>query len=74
MGPNLASAAFLRLWGNSPIQTADEIDKLVGFPTLSQHYRAAYPRPGVDDQIDDPELRAAITLMNIWRVHYSFFD
>ncbi|MFD2740501.1 hypothetical protein ACFSUD_13015 [Sulfitobacter aestuarii] len=126
VGPNLASAAFPRLWVNSPIQTANEIDKTVGFPILSPRYRAAYRRLGIDDEIDDPELRAAITrrvihatiqptstfmnairervsiiqraggrssrlgasyingaaynprvliaLMNIWRVHYNFFD
>lgn len=126
MGPNLASAAFPRLWVDSPIQTANEIDKAVGFPILSPRYRAAYRRLGIDDDIDDPELRAAITrrvihatiqptstfmnairervsiiqraggrssrvgatyingaaynprvliaLMNIWRVHYNFFD
>jgi hypothetical protein len=126
VGPNLASAAFPRLWVNSPIQTANEIDKTVGFPILSPRYRAAYRRFGIDDEIDDPELRAAITrriihatiqptstfmnairervsiiqraggrssrvgssyingaaynprvliaLMNIWRVHYNFFD
>ena len=126
VGPNLASAAFPRLWVHSPIQTANEIDKVVGFPILSPRYRAAYRRLGIDDKIDDPELRAAITrrvihatiqptstfmnairervsivqraggrssrvgatyingaaynprvliaLMNIWRVHYNFFD
>ncbi len=126
VGPNLASAAFPRLWVKSPIQTANEIDKAVGFPILSPRYRAAYRRLGIDDEIDDPELRAAITrrvihatiqptstfmnairervsiiqraggrssrvgatyingagynprvliaLMNIWRVHYNFFD
>ncbi|OWY14569.1 hypothetical protein B6V72_04770 [Thioclava sp. F34-6] len=61
VGPNLASAAFPRLWLNSPIQTANEIDKTVGFPILSPRYRAAYRRLGIDDEIDDPELRAAIT-------------
>ena len=126
VGPNLASAAFPRLWVNSPIQTANEVDKTVGFPILSPRYRAAYRRLGIDDEIDDPDLRAAITrrvihatiqptstfmnairervsiiqraggrssrvgakyingaaynprvliaLMNIWRVHYNFFD
>lgn len=126
VGPNLASAAFPRLWVKSPIQTANEIYKTVGFPILSPRYRAAYRRLGIDGEIDDPELRAAITrrvihatiqptstfmnairervsiiqhaggrssrvgatyingaaynprvliaLMNIWRVHYNFFD
>jgi hypothetical protein len=114
------------LWVNSPIQTANEIDKTVGFPILSPRYRNAYRRLGIDDEIDDAELGAAITrrvihatiqptstfmnairervsiiqraggrssrvgakyingaaynprvliaLMNIWRVHYNFFD
>ncbi len=114
------------MWVHSPIQTANEIDKTVGFPIMSSRYRAAYRRLGIDDDIDDPELRAAITrrvihatvqptstfmnairervsiiqraggrssrvgatyingaaynprvliaLMNIWRVHYNFFD
>ncbi|MCQ0092071.1 hypothetical protein [Roseovarius sp. M141] len=57
VGPNLASAAFPRLWVNSSIQTANEIDKTVGFPILSPRYRAAYRRFG----IDDPDLRAAIS-------------
>jgi hypothetical protein len=126
VGPNLASTAFPRLWVHSPIQRANEIDKVVGFPILSPRYRAAYRRLGIDDEIDDPELRAAITrrvihatiqptstfmnairervsivqraggrssrvgatyingaaynprvliaLMNIWRIHYNFFD
>ncbi len=126
VGANLASAAFPRLWVRSPVQTANELDKTVGFPILSPRYRAAYRRLGINDKIDDPELRAAITrrvvmatiqptstfmnairervsiiqraggrsarmggsyingaaynprvliaLMNIWRVHYNFFD
>lgn len=126
MGPNLASDAFPRQWVHSPIQTANEIDKTVGFPILSPRYSAAYRRLGIDDKIDDPDLRAAITrrvgmatilptstfmnairervsvieraggrssrvgatyingatynprvliaLMNIWRVHYNYFD
>lgn len=126
VGPNLASAAFPRLWMRSPIQVANEIDKTVGFPILSPRYRAAYRRLGIDEEISDPELRAAIArrmvmatiqptstfmnairerlsniqraggrsarqggsyingaaynprvliaMMNIWRVHYNFFD
>jgi hypothetical protein len=110
----------------SPIQAASEIDKTVGFPVLSPTYREAYRRLGIDDSIQDPELRAAITrrivmatiqpastfmnalrarlsiveraggrgsrngpgyingaaysprvliaLLDIWRVHYNFFD
>ena len=123
---NFSSAAFPRLWLRSPIQAASEIDKTVGFPILSPRYRNAYRRLGIDEQIDDPELRAAITrrvvmatlqpastfmnairerlsivqrsggrstrngpsfingaaysprvliaLLNIWRIHYNFFD
>ncbi len=125
-GPNFASSAFPRLWLRSPIQAAGEIDKVVGFPILSPRDRDAYWRLGIDDVIDDDELRAAITrrivmatiqpassfmnairerlsiversggkgarngpgyingaaysprvliaLINIWRVHYNFFD
>ena len=58
---NFASSAFPRLWLRSPIQTAGEIDKVVGFPILSPRYRNAYRRLGIDQQIDDMELRAAIT-------------
>lgn len=61
VGPNLASAAFPGLWVRSPIQAANEIDKTVGFPILSPRYRAAYRRLGIDEKIDDPEHRAAIT-------------
>ena len=39
----------------------NEIDKTVGFTILSPRYRAAYRRLGIDDEIDDPELRTAIT-------------
>ncbi len=123
---NFASSAFPQLWLRSPIQAASEIDKTVGFPVLSPRYREAYRRLGIDETIQDPELRAAITrrvvmatiqpastfmnalrarlsiveraggrgsrngpgyingaaysprvliaLLNIWRVHYNFFD
>lgn len=54
VGPNLASAAFPRLWVRSPIQAANEIDNTVGFPILSPRYRAAYRRLGIDEKIDDP--------------------
>ncbi|CTQ32301.1 hypothetical protein [Jannaschia rubra] len=125
-GPNLASSAFQRFRVDSLIQTANEIDKTAGFPILSPRYRSVYRRLGIDDEIDDPELRAAIARrvihatiqptsnflnairargsinqragrrsssagttcingtadnprvqiapMNIWRVHYDFFD
>jgi|GEM_PF-1278775 len=125
-GPNFASNAFPKLWISSPVQVANEIDKKVGFPILSPRYRETYRKMGFNDQINDPELRAAITrrvlmatlqpastymnairervsiiqraggrsarkgpsyingaaysprvliaLMNIWRVHYNFFD
>ncbi len=123
---NFASSALPRLWLRSPIQAASEIDKTVGFPVLSPRYREAYRRLSIDETIQDPELRAAITrrvvmatiqpastfmnalrarlsiveraggrgskngpgyingaaysprvliaLLNIWRVHYNFFD
>ena len=45
----------------SPIQTANEIDKTIGFPILSPRYREAYRRLAIDDKIDDPEPPAAIT-------------
>ncbi len=125
-GSNFASASFPSLWISSPVQAAKEIDKKVGFPILSPCYRKEYRRLGINDQITDPDLRAAITrrvlmatlqpvstymnaiheqvsiiqraggrsarsgpsyingaaysprvliaLMNIWRVHYNFFD
>ncbi len=60
-GPNFASSQFPRLWLHSPIQVANEIDKTVGFPILSPRYREAYRRLGIDSQITDPDLRAAIT-------------
>lgn len=123
---NFASKAFPRLWLHSPIQASSEIDKTVGFPILSPRYRKAYKSLGINDKIDDPELRAAISrrvcratihpastfmnairdrlsliqrsggrgattgpsfingapynprvliaLINIWRVHYNYFD
>ena len=59
--PNFASKAFPRLWLHSPIQASSEIDKTVGFPILSPRYRDAYKRLGINDTIDDPELRGAIS-------------
>jgi hypothetical protein len=60
-GPNFGSKAYPRLWLRSSVPRANEVDKVIGFPILSPRYRAEYRRLGIDDTIQDPDLRAANT-------------
>ncbi len=55
------SHGYPRLWLRSPVPRANEIDKVVGFPILSPRYRAEYRELDIDDAIQNPKLRAAIT-------------
>lgn len=59
-GSNFKTAALPRLWLRSPVPRANEIDKVVGFPLLSLRYRAAYRQLDFNEDILDPQLRAAI--------------
>jgi hypothetical protein len=58
---NFASKAFPALWIRSPIQASGETDKTVGFPILSSRYRTAYKKLGIQDDITDVKMKAAIS-------------
>ncbi len=60
-GPNFASKAYPQLWLRSPVPRANEVDKVIGFPISSPRCRSEYRKLGIDDTIQDPELRSAIT-------------
>lgn len=60
-GSNFTARAYPELWLRSPVPRANEIDKVIGFPLLSSRYRAAYRQLGFNEEIQDPQLRAAIT-------------
>lgn len=82
---NFASNAFPSLWLHSPIQASGETDKVVGFPILSPRYRKDYKRLGIQAEIADEVMSAAIarrvihatiqpasTFMNSLRERLSF--
>ena len=58
---NFASKAFPSLWLRSPIQASGETNKTVGFPILSPRYRTAYKKLGIQGEIADERLNAAIS-------------
>ena len=58
---NFTSRTMPALWLRSPLQVAGETDKAVGFPILPTRHRAAYRAHGIEDEIVDDALRAAMT-------------
>jgi hypothetical protein len=64
-GLNFPTPAYLRLWLCGPVPRAAEIDKVIGFPVLSSRDRAAYRRLGFNLDIQNPVLRACITMATL---------
>lgn len=57
---NFQSRQFPRIWIRSPAQYYGETQKVVGFPVLRKKYRDPLKKLAFDQEIHDPELRAAL--------------
>ena len=58
---NFATRAFPALWTRSPVQFGGETEKVIGFPILSSRYREQFKALSIDAEIENPDLRRAIT-------------
>jgi hypothetical protein len=58
---NFQSRQFPNIWIRSPAQYFGETQKVVGFPVLRQKYREALKKLAFDQNINDPDLRAALS-------------
>ena len=54
------SLQFPQVWIRSPVQHIGETEKVIGFPLLRRKYRAKLKRMAFDQEVQDPELRAAL--------------
>lgn len=57
---NFRSKQFPQVWIRSPAQHFGETDKSVGFPVLRKQYRDPLKKLAFDQEVQDPELRAAL--------------
>ncbi|WP_167648091.1 hypothetical protein [Mameliella alba] len=58
---NFQSRQFPQVWIKTPAQYFGETQKVVGFPVLRKKYRDPLKKLAFDQEVHDPELRAALT-------------
>jgi len=58
---NFRSRQFPQVWIRSPAQYFGETEKVVGFPVLKKQYREPLKKLAFDQEVADPDLRAALT-------------